>query len=111
MVWATLAVFVLRVLYIQLWHPYGLAPDEAPWCARVIVALSADGRAYLDGFSRAAELTAVFFHWARSLADLQRSYGTDVVALPAPDAAPPVGKVGYFDDGHTRAVAAVLTLF
>ena len=77
----------------------------------MIVALSADGRAYLDGFSRAAELTAVFFHWARSLADLQRSYGTDVVALPAPDAAPPVGKVGYFDDGHTRAVAAVLTLF
>ena len=74
----------------------------------MIVALSADGRAYLDGFSRAAELTAVFFHWARSLADLQRSYGTDVVALPAPDAAPPVGKVGYLDDGHTRAVAAVL---
>lgn len=31
-VWlATLAVFLLRVGYVQFWHPYGLAPDEAQY--------------------------------------------------------------------------------
>ena len=27
----TLAVFLLRVAYVQFWHPYGLAPDEAQY--------------------------------------------------------------------------------
>lgn len=86
----------------------GIAPGERPWCARAIVALNAAGRAEVDAFARAAEVSEVFFSRSNTVADLQEDYGPDVVALPTPDAAPPVGKVGVFDDGRTRVVAALL---
>ncbi len=74
----------------------------------MIVALSDDGRAYLDAFARSVELSEVFFSPTTTVADLQRRYGPDVVALAGPDASPPAGTVGFFDDGRTRTVAALL---
>lgn len=86
----------------------GIAPGERPWCARVVVALNDAGRVFVDDFARASELMAVFFSRSKALAELQRAYGRDVVALATPDEAPPVGKVGFFDDGHIRVAAAML---
>jgi hypothetical protein len=43
------------------------------------------------------------------LARLQRIFGPDVVALAEPDAAPPPGKVGYWQDGETTVVAVSLS--
>lgn len=86
----------------------GVGPGERPWCARVIVALNAAGRAHLDALARAAELIAVFYANRQTLAEQQKAYGPDVVALATPDELPPAGKVGFFDDGRVRVAAALL---
>jgi hypothetical protein len=86
-----------------------LVPGERLQCLRVIIALSDQGRAYVDAYARMMEIATIFFDEdPLSFAELQEDLGADVVALPTPDAAPPAGKVGHFDDGHTRVISALL---
>ena len=86
-----------------------LASGEAPECLRIIVAMSDQGRAYVDAYARTLEIATLFFdEEPLSFPELQKSLGADVVALPNPDASPPQGKVGHFDDGRTRVISALL---
>jgi hypothetical protein len=94
--------------------PVGGFPGESQPCVRILVALTDTGRAVIDERARTIELRyvsgAVDDLPARTpLARLQRVFGPDVVALEGPDAAPPLGKVGYWQDGQTSVVAVLLT--
>ena len=60
---------------------------------RFVVALTAQGLADIDERSRVLELGALF---GAALAEAQREFGADVVALDSPDASPPLGKVGIY---------------
>ncbi|HEY6888379.1 MAG TPA: hypothetical protein VI300_11385 [Solirubrobacter sp.] len=83
-------------------------------CARVIVALSDHGRAYLDALSRSLEL---FYgdEGANSnppdfgMSNLEWLQGTvgDVVALDGPDASPPIGRIGYWEQGSSHVLAVL----
>jgi hypothetical protein len=85
-----------------------------PLCARVLVALSDHGRAYLDALTRSLEL---FYgdDLANSnppdfgISDLEWLQGTvgDVVALDNPDASPPIGKIGYWEQGSSHVLAVL----
>ncbi|MDA0170359.1 hypothetical protein OJ998_14770 [Solirubrobacter taibaiensis] len=84
-------------------------PGEAPQCLRAIVAMSDQGRAYVDAYARTMEIaTIIFDEDPLSFAELQKDLGSDVVALAGPDDAPPPGTVGHFDNGHTRVISALL---
>jgi hypothetical protein len=86
-----------------------LMPGDVPECMRAIVAMSDQGRAYVDAYSRTMEIATIFFdERPLSFPELQKSLRADVVALAAPDASPPLGKVGHFDDGRTRVISALL---
>jgi len=79
--------------------------DDSPYptgCVRLIVARTERGRVYLDRFSRAFEIAHV------ANAEDPAQLGPDVTVLPSADAAPPAGKVGYFVQGTTKVVAALL---
>jgi hypothetical protein len=83
-----------------------LEHDADTWCVRVIVALTDKGRAGLDARSRALELDLVF---GVPLAEIQKEFGADAaVALAGPDASPPPGTVGVFQNGQTTIAVAVL---
>jgi len=84
-------------------------------CARVIVTLTQTGRAYMDWISRAVEIERVSYldrSWGdmepQGLELMNGAFGPDVVALPAPDATPPAGKVGYYKQGEVSVIAAQL---
>jgi hypothetical protein len=84
------------------------------WCARVIVPVTARGRAYLDRLHAAVTLTGADDQitslppdWAPTPVELlQGAVEARVVALDDPDGTPPAGKLGLFGDGaaHTLAV-------
>jgi hypothetical protein len=85
------------------------------WCVRVVVARTATGRTRVDEVGRAVDvsiaLAAVFAaaegEGAPAFADVERYLGDEVVELPARDAAPPRGVVGYWTDGEAMLVASV----
>jgi hypothetical protein len=87
------------------------SPDEK-WCARVIVAVSDSGRAFLDRKKRAIELFTVptYEELAKDEngARLKPLLDRYVVALPDPDAAPPAGKVGYWTQGEDIVCSSLL---
>jgi hypothetical protein len=92
-----------------------LGGGESARCVRAIVALTDLGRAYVDARSRAIELFQVKSYLGIAateddpIAELRRLVKSDdIVALPAPDAAPPAGKVGVWLDGENSAIGAVL---
>jgi hypothetical protein len=75
-------------------------------CVRVIVALTGKGRAGLDERSRAIELDVVF---GAPLAEIHEEYGAGTaVALDGPDASPPLGKIGVFQNAQTTLAVALL---
>ncbi len=90
--------------------------DEDPkWCTRVIVAANARGRAYLDRLARTYELfyasdVAVSNPPDFGLTTIEWLQGAlgDIVALPAADASPPAGKVGYWGQGTSHLVVVLL---
>jgi hypothetical protein len=83
-----------------------LEPDSTPRCVRLIVALTDKGRAGLDAKARALELDLVF---GVPLAEIQKEFGVDsAVALDGPEASPPPGKVGVFQNAQTTIAVAVL---
>ena len=88
--------------------------DEGP-CARVIVVLTADGRAYMDWISRTMELGMASQldveyppEWAQGLELMHGAFGADVVGLASPDATPPAGKVGFYKQDGVSVVVAQL---
>lgn len=84
-------------------------PGVRPQCLRMVLPLSDQGRAFADAYARTLEISTLFFdEGPPSFADVQRGAGGNVVALATADASPPPGKVGHFDDGHTRVIAALL---
>jgi hypothetical protein len=92
-----------------------LGGGESARCVRVIVALSDLGRAYVDARSRAIEIFQVksYVGVAQTeedpIGELRRLVKSDdVVALAAPDAAPPAGKVGVWLSGENYAIGALL---
>jgi hypothetical protein len=92
-------------------------PGDPRVCARIVVALTETGRTMVDERARTIELSYVSNavgdlparFGATPLARLQHVFGSDVVALEGPDAAPPIGKVGFWQDGQTTVVAALLS--
>jgi hypothetical protein len=95
-----------------------LSETDTNWCARVIVAVTDPGAAYLDAHARALELsrTIIVANLALGVladkAPIERArlqLGTDdVVALASPDASPPAGQVGYWTDGKAGYAAVAL---
>ncbi|MDA0137441.1 hypothetical protein [Solirubrobacter deserti] len=77
-------------------------------CVRFVVALSDRGRAIVDEIKRTFEIGGLFFEDEVPFAELQQILGGDLVTLATPDALPPPGTVGVFDDGNVRVVAALL---
>ncbi|MDA0161038.1 hypothetical protein OM076_12235 [Solirubrobacter ginsenosidimutans] len=86
------------------------------WCARVIVAVTPRGRAYVDRLHRAVELVGADDQisslppdWAPTPVELlQGAVEAKVVALDGPDASPPAGTIGLYGDGANHTVAALL---
>jgi hypothetical protein len=94
--------------------PAGVFPANPQACVRLLVALTDTGRAMVEERARTIELSYVSNAVddrpeSTPLARLQRIFGPDVVALAEPDAAPPPGKVGYWQDGETTVVAVSLS--
>jgi hypothetical protein len=92
-----------------------LTTDLPEWCTRVIFAVTDRGRAYLDQLQRSYELfytdSLAFDQPAEfGMAPLEWLQGAlgDVVALPTADASPPAGKVGFWQQGTSHVVAALL---
>ncbi len=88
---------------------------QQTWCVRAAAALSDAGRVYLDAFARTAELSTALTaaeggpDFGRTmLQTLQANIDVDVVGLATPDAAPPQGRIGYFEQGTTSVIATVL---
>jgi hypothetical protein len=81
------------------------AVDGDSGCVKLVVALTDQGLVDIDERSRMLELTGLFGY---PLADLQKEFGADVVALASPDASPPPGKVGIYSDAQTTVAAALL---
>lgn len=98
--------------------PGCLAPHDADErdCVRVIVALTEAGRAAVDETARAVDL-AIAYYLVGAAADgsafppsdrVQGGVGGDeFVALDAPDAVPPSGRVGYWSSGTSMALVVV----
>jgi hypothetical protein len=88
------------------------------WCARVIVAVTDAGAAYLDARARAIELSLTIlaanltfgsFAHTTPIERARLQLATqDVVALASPDGTPPAGQVGYSDDGKAGYAAVAL---
>ncbi len=83
-------------------------------CTKVIVALTARGRAEMDALARSYDLLNSDFQlqayprdWATPLEWLDGSVRS-TVALPTPDASPPAGKLGYWHESETSY--AIVTL-
>lgn len=93
-----------------------IGAGETARCARVVVAFSDLGRAYLDAHSRAIEIDLIRselpFVLGQSgeppLDQLHRGIGRDIVALAAPGAPPPAGNVGLWLEGENYAISALL---
>jgi hypothetical protein len=89
-----------------------LSASDEKQCARVIVAMTDSGRAYLDEKKRAIELLVVptiqALATGKDAEKVNRVLAPYVVSLPDPDAAPPVGKVGYWTQGADAVYAAML---
>jgi hypothetical protein len=87
------------------------APDDK-LCIRVIVPMSDSGRAYIDAKKRAVELVVVptlqSFATGADGAKTRAFLDRYAVALPDPDAAPPVGKIGYWTQGEDTVYASLL---
>jgi hypothetical protein len=88
---------------------------QGTWCVRAAAPLTDAGRAYLDDFARTAELSTAFTatesgpdYGRTMLQTLQANVDVEVVGLPTPDAAPPQGSIGYFEEGTTSVIATVL---
>ena len=80
--------------------------DGSNWCVRVLVALTDKGRLGLDARARALELDLVF---GASVAEIQKEFGAaSAVALDGPDASPPPGTIGVFQNALTTAAVAIL---
>lgn len=82
--------------------------DRDRECVCLVVALTDRGRAMVDEISRTFEIGGIFFEDEVPFPELKEFLGDDLVALDSPDASPPPGVVGVFDDGNTRVVAALL---
>ena len=85
-------------------------PGEAPECVRAIVALSDQGRAYVDAYARTMEIATIFFDeeplsFAGAAED--RSAPTSSRCRPRTPRLRPA-RSGHFDDGRTRVIAALL---
>lgn len=93
-----------------------LRAETLDWCARVIVPVTARGRAYVDRLQGVVTLTGADDQitslppdWAPTPVELlQGAVEADVVALDAPDAAPPAGKLGLYGDGPNHTLAILL---
>jgi hypothetical protein len=93
-----------------------LRAETLDWCARVIVPVTARGRAYVDRLQGVVTLTGADDQitslppdWAPTPVELlQGAVEADVVALDAPDAAPPTGKLGLHGDGPNHTLAILL---
>jgi hypothetical protein len=102
----------------NLGDPYcrQLRAETLNWCARVIVPVTARGRAYVDRLQGAVTLTGADDQitslppdWAPTPVELLRgAVNADVVALDGPDAAPPAGKLGLYGDGLNHTLAILL---
>jgi hypothetical protein len=84
-----------------------LRAEDPDHCTKVLVAVTARGRAYLDQLARAYDLMNADFQlqayprdWATPLEWLDGSV-RDTVALSTPDASPPAGKLGYWHKSET----------
>jgi hypothetical protein len=90
--------------------------EEPKFCTRVIVAITARGRTYVDRLARSVELVAADDQltslppdWAPTPVELlQGAVEADVVSLDGPDASPPAGKLGLYGDGVNHTLAALL---
>jgi hypothetical protein len=88
---------------------------EQDWCARVIVAVNADGRAYLDQrswtlelFNADDQLRGLPPEWAPTPVELLRGVvEPEVVGLDSPDASPPAGKLGLAGDADNHTIVAL----
>lgn len=93
-----------------------LRAETVGWCARVIVPLTARGRAYIDRLQGVVTLTGADDQitslppdWAPTPVELlQGAVNADVVALDGPDATPPAGKLGLYGDGTNHTLAILL---
>jgi hypothetical protein len=93
-----------------------LLPDIRDRCARVIVAVTALGRTYVDRLARSVELTAADAQISDVLRDqpqltveaLQPRLGVHVVALASADASPPPGQLGVYGDAADHTVVVLL---
>jgi hypothetical protein len=93
-----------------------LRAETVGWCARVIVPVTARGRAYLNRLQGVVTLTGADDQitglppdWAPTPVELlQGAVNADVVALDGPDAAPPAGKLGLYGDGANHTLAILL---
>jgi hypothetical protein len=70
-------------------------------CTRVVVALTDRGRAYVDALARTLELAAIPELGLDGL-------GTDLVLLASADASPPMGKIGYWEQGTSNNTVVML---
>ncbi|WP_157592183.1 hypothetical protein [Solirubrobacter soli] len=81
------------------------AVGDDDYCMKVVVTRTEQGVIDLDERLRALELDSMF---DQPIAELQEELGDEVVALDSPDATPPPGMVGLFNDEQTTVAATLL---